>query len=450
MSVTSLLFRHCRHAALALVMLTQALPAAALGLLEAYDLALKNDPVYRSARHERDAGSEAESIGRSALLPSVSATYSRSKNKAEITSTNVFGAPTRSEPEYTSEAAALSVRQPLFNLDGVARYRQGVAQAQYSDAQFSGRTQELLLRLVSAYLQALYAQDQLALSIAQRDTFVEQKQVNDRMFVKGEGTRTEMLETQSRLDLAEAQLIEARDNHANALAALAGIIGREVRHLDGLKDAFHAGALQVASFEEWKRIALEHNAEIVAQRYLLQSAREEINKNRAAHMPRLDMVAGLSRSNSETVTTYNQSSSVRSVGLQLNVPLYSGGYASAVTRQAVASHERAKADLDAKTDKVLLELRKQHALMQSSFARIAALAKAVDSAQLLVLATQQSVKGGIRINLDVLSAQQQLYSAKKDLAQARYSYLLSYLNLKNAAGTLAAEDLTMIATYFGA
>lgn len=436
--------------AASVLLLLQSTAAAAIGLQEAYELALKNDPQFRAALHERDAGKEAEAIGRAGLLPTLSASYGRNKNTGDVTSQNFLGQPVTSPRDYTSETAVVSLRQPVFNLESLARYRQGQAQANFSDAQFSGRARDLLLRLVSAYVQVLYAQDQLSLITAQRDTFLEQKQVNDRMFLKGEGTRTEMLETQSKLDLAEAQLIEARDNQVNALSALSAIVGKEVQHLDGLAESFRIAPLQPGSFEEWKKLALEYNAEISAQRYAIESAKEEINKNRAGHMPRLDMVASINKSSSESLATFNQESNVRSVGLQLNVPLYSGGYVSAVTRQAVANHERAKAELDAKTDKVLLELRKQYAVASSSVAKVDALVKAVDSAQLLVRATQQSVKGGIRINLDVLNAQQQMYMARRDLAQAKYSYLLSYLYLKNAAGTLAIEDLNSIASYFNA
>ena len=139
---------------------------------------------------------------------------------------------------------------------------------------------------------------------------------------------------------------------------------------------------------------------------------------------------------------------MRSVGVQVNIPLYSGGAVWASTTQAVAGREKARSDLDAKTSQVLVELRKQYNLVLSSALRIDALVKSVNSARLLVQATQQSVKGGVRINLDVLNAQQQMYAAQRDLAQARYNYLLSYLRLRNAAGTLNAEDLHTVAGYF--
>lgn len=435
-------------ATLAGVFLMQAGQASALGLIAAYEAALQNDPTYRSAVYDNEAGQQNKALGRSNLLPNLAASYGKYKNRADITQPNFLGQEVTSHPVYNSYSSNLTLRQPIFNLDGVARYNQGVAQSNYSEALFSARGQDLVIRLVSAYADAKYAEDQLALAQIQRDTFSEQRKLNERMFKSGEGTRTDMLETQAKYDLAEAQLIETRDNMTNARNSLASIIGGEVAQLDPLSDDFRVKPMQPASFEEWQKIALEQNAEISAQRYAVEVAEQEIKKNRAGHMPRVDFIAALSKSSSETLTTLNQDSTNRTLGVQVNIPLYSGGSVSAATSQAVSNYEKAKSDLDAKTKQVLVELRKQYNLALSSASRIEALVKSVESARLLVQATQQSVKGGVRINLDVLNAQQQLYGAQRDLAQARYNYLISYLKLRFSAGTLNGEDLHTVASYF--
>ncbi|MGE5649388.1 MAG: TolC family outer membrane protein [Bacillota bacterium] len=416
--------------------------------MQAYEAALQNDPTYQSARHENEAGQQYRALGRSNLLPQVSVSYSKNKNRADITQPNFLGQLSTSHPEYTSESKVLGLRQPIFNLDGIARYRVGIAQANFSDAQFSTKSQDLVLRLVGAYADAKFAEDQLALATAQRNTFAEQKQANERMFQKGEGTKTDTLETQAKFDLAEAQLIEARDNMTTARNNLAAIVGAEVTQLDGLTDDFRVNPMQPATFEEWRAIALDRNSEIAAQRFNVEAAEHETTRNRAGHAPRLDFVAQYSRSDSETLSTLNQEATNRAIGVQLSIPLYSGGSVSAATTQAVANHQKAKSDLDAKTSQVLVELRKQYNLVLSSASRIDAMVKSVKSAEALVQATQQSVKGGVRINLDVLNAQQQLFSARKDLAQARYNYLLAYLRLRFAAGTLTADDLQTVAGYF--
>jgi outer membrane protein, protease secretion system len=159
-------------------------------------------------------------------------------------------------------------------------------------------------------------------------------------------------------------------------------------------------------------------------------------------------VASASKNNSDTTNTINQNTNSRSIGVQLNIPLYSGGSVSAATSQAVSNHEKAQADLDAKTSQVLVELRKQYNLTVSGVSRIAAAEKSLSSARLLIEATQKSVKGGMRTNLDVLTAQQQFFEAKRDLALSRYNYLLSFLRLRYSAGTLALADLQEISTYF--
>jgi protease secretion system outer membrane protein len=157
-----------------------------------------------------------------------------------------------------------------------------------------------------------------------------------------------------------------------------------------------------------------------------------------------------SRSNSETLTTYQQDSTQSSIGVQLVVPLFSGGSVSAVTRQSEASRDKVRFDLKVTTSKVMIELRTQFNAARSSVTKMDALQKSVNSATLLVKATKESVKGGVRINLDVLNTEQQLVAAKRDLAQARYSYLMVLLKLRMAAGILDVDNLRAVADYFTA
>jgi protease secretion system outer membrane protein len=286
------------------------------------------------------------------------------------------------------------------------------------------------------------------LATAQRDVLAEQRKVNDELFAKGEGTRTDMLETQARLDVAEASLLEAQDNLANARAALAGVVGEEVGELDALAPTFRIAPLPEGGFEGWKQIALANNPDLLSRVFAVEVAHQEVNKSRAGHTPRLDLVASYSKANAETLNTYQQESTNRVIGFQLSIPLYQGGYVNAVTRQAVAGEQKAKADLQAQTDRVLVDLRKQYNAVISGAARIRALEKAVESGKLLMTATEQSIKGGVRINLDLLNAQQQLYTSERDLAQARYNYLVALLRLRSAAGTLGPDDVREIALYF--
>jgi protease secretion system outer membrane protein len=440
-----------RAAGITLSMLLLLLPvgaAGAMGLMQAYDAALQHDAIYRSALSEHEAGQQYKAIGRAGLLPTLQYNYGTGKNKAQITEPNVLGVPVTSDPNYTSATSSISVHQSLFNLDALARYRQGIAQTDSSDAQLTTRRQDLMIRLVTTYVDAKYAQDQLALYSAQRDAFAEQRKVNDRLFQKGEGSRTDMLETQAKLDVSEAQVIEATDNVTISLNALAVMTGAAVSQLDGLSPEFRLPPFSQTGIEEWEAIAGKNNAELAAARLAEQIAEHEISKSRAGHAPRLDLNLGVSHNRSETLTAYKQNSTVRSIGIQLVVPLYAGGYVNALTTQAVANRDKARADLDATNNKVMIDLRKQISPAQNSAAKMAALEKSVNSATLLVQATRESVRGGVRINLDVLNAQQQLVAAKRDLMQARYNYLISFLKLRMAAGTLETDDLRTVAGYF--
>lgn len=421
--------------------------AGAIGLLQAYQAALTNDPAYRAAYFENEGGKEYANIGKAGLLPSVTASYSYYKNRAEIETHSARG-PTLTNPQYSSRAGSVQLRQPLLNLEAAARHKQGVAQTNMSAAQFSVRGQELVLRVAGAYFDALLATEELALAQAQRDAYAEQRKVNDKLFERGEGTRTDMLETQARLDVAEAAVLEAQDREVTARGTLSGVVGMEIRSVDRLGPGFKPRQMAPGGFETWKARALASNPEILAQQFALESAREEISRSRAGHAPRLDFVASYNANESDTLNTLNQQSTVRSIGLQLNVPLYSGGQVSAVSRQAVAAHERARADLQGRWDKLLIEVRKEYNAAISSDAKIAALDKAVVSGELLVKATEQSIKGGVRINLDLLNAKQQMFATRRDLAHARYNYLLSDLRLRAAAGALGEGDVREMAALF--
>ena len=432
----------------ALAAMLQAGGAHAISLMQAYDAALQNDPTFRSATHEYDAGQENRILGRSALLPNISASYSNSKVNADVTYITDGIATKPRELEYTSKVATVQLRQPIINFEGLARYKQGIAQTDYASAIYQARKQELIVRVAAAYTDALFASTQLRLAEVQRDVYAEQQSVNNRLFEKGEGTKTDMLETQSRLDLSEAQLLEAQDVRRTSLATLSALVGAPVTVLDELAPEFRIAPVGQDSYEDWKEIALRNNPDIRAQQFAVEAARQDVNKNRAGHAPRVDFVSSYSKSTSDSITTINQDSTVRAIGIQVSIPLYSGGYVSALTRQSVAGQEKAKSDLQTNTDKVLVELQRQYSALVSSTTRLRALDKAVASGQLLITATEQSIKGGVRINLDLLNARQQLFTSQRDLAQARYNYLLSLTKMRAAAGVLSADDVREVATYF--
>ncbi len=423
--------------------------AHALSLLDAYEAAIDNDPTFRAAIHENEAGQQEKEIGLAGLLPNLSITHNQSKS----TGTQKFSDPLQQNQSggpinFDSEVSTLSLRQPILNMEAVASYRQGVSQSKTSDARFTSHGQQLILRLVEAYVETLIAQDHLKLIEAERDTFKERKIINEKMLERGEGTTTDVLETQSKYALAQAQVIEASDELEVSRMKLSAIVGRDAAQLTRLSSDFQIKALQILPYDSWQMLALDHNAELLSQRHTVVSGKEEIKKSHSGHTPRVDLVASLSRNKSASFITAGRDVNLATIGVEVNIPLYAGGRVNAITNQARANLARTEADLDAMTDNILVELRKQYKLVSSSVRRIESLEFAVESAELLVNATRKSIQGGIRINLDLLDAQQQLFSTQGELTQARYNYLLAYLRLKQAAGTLALEDLQRIAAYF--
>ena len=420
----------------------------AMSLLDAYEAALQHDPTYRSAYHENEAGQQAEAIGLASLLPNLSITHTQNKSSGTITGKTQTGQSVSDVVTFDGQISSLTLRQPLINLEAVASYRIGKAQADSSRAKFTGRSQQLIVRLVEAYVETLLAQDHVKLAEAQLVSLEELKRVNERMLIKGEGTTTDVLETQSKHAIAQARVIEANDELEGAQLKLEAIIGQKINQLDRLSDAFNTRAIQLQDYDNWYALALERNAELVTQRHAVTSGKEEIRKSFAGHTPRVDLVASLSKNNRGSFITRNQDAELGTIGVEVNFPLYAGGRVNALTAQAKANHARAEADLDAVTDKVLVELKKQYNLLKSGIKKIESLELAVKSAELLVDATEKSIRGGIRINLNLLDAQQQLYTAQRDLSRARFDYLLAYLRLQLAAGTLVLDDLRNIASYF--
>lgn len=441
-------------AALLVAGLTGAPSAHAFGLIEAYQAARTYDPVYRSAMQEREAGVLDEAIARARLLPQASISYGYNRNWLEqrVTNPNTGAAQFNENNNYPSYSAQVQIRQPLINMAAYAGYREGQAKADLAEARFTGRGQELALRLFEAYSKALLAQDQLALAQSQLTAYAEQMAANDRLFKSGEGTRTDMIETRSRHDMAAALVIEATNQLDNARRVLMSLVGPEYAgqadRLYTLLPNFRTLPEESFDFESWVGLAMANNAQILTQRFTVTASDESVRRSRAGHMPELDLIVNYGRNSSDSVNTINQRNTQGVVGVQLRVPLYSGGGVSATTSQAAANFERARADLDARTNEVLVELRKQFDLVRSNTAKIRALDGAVSSAELLVEATRKSVSGGMRVNLDVLNAEHQLYQARRDLAEARYGYLMAYIRLRYEAGTLQYGDMEAVASYF--
>ncbi|MBT8606648.1 TolC family outer membrane protein [Polynucleobacter paneuropaeus] len=424
----------------------------AINLMQAYELALRNDPTYRSATKDYEAGLENNQIGRSAILPKIGASYNQNTNKATQWGAQYTGGPNVSTNwSYPSNYSYVQLTQPVFSLEAFARWKQGVAQSDLSQAKFLFNTQDLLIRVLQSYVDLLFSIDQLRFQAAEKDAFLEQYKANKTLNQKGEISITDVLESESAYLVSEAKFIDAKDAIENTKRKLESIIGEPIIHTNEVANLFGNFAyidLDKQAFEYWKDKALDSNAEINAARKNIEIAKQEYRKNHAGHYPVVNLIGAFTTQTSNTATTINQTFNQNYVGLQVNLPLYSGGETNARTNQAFANYEKAQADFEITRDKVITELRKQYDAVHSGKQKIEALTAAQKSGELLSKAMRKSVDSGDRINVDVLLAEKGLFNTRRDLAQVKYNYLVAYLKLRQLGGNLEVDDFEKVASYF--
>lgn len=425
---------------------------AAMGPFDIYEQALRNDPVFLGAIKERDAGLENRAIGRAGLLPKLGYNYNKGRNTSKATSLDERARNKTDDRNYNSYGSTLTLQQPLLDYEAYAAYRKGVAQSLFADENFRGKSQELLVRVLDNYTKALFAQDQIDIAQAKKKAYEQQFQQNEHMFKQGEGTRTDILEAESRYELATAEEIEARNEQDAALrelGALVGVPAVDISDLAPLDQNFQTFALMPANYDTWHELAISNNPNLASQRQAVEVARYEVERNRAGHLPKVSAYASMRQNESESGNTYNQRYETNTIGFEVNVPLYAGGGVSASTRQASRTMEQAEYELDGKTRETLIELRRQFSACLSGVNKLRAYQKALSSAEALVVSTKQSILGGERTNLDALNAEQQLFTTRRDLAQARYDYLMAWTKLHYYAGTLSEQDLARVDEAFG-
>ncbi len=427
----------CRTGARAIVLAAAmaCLPAWALDLSQAYQAALEQDASLRAVRAATDAKRERLPQARAQLLPNLSASASRNQNRLERTTPNFLGEAVTTQERYGSSSESLTLRQPLFRKLQMADYRQAQAQVDDANAVLEKELQNLAVRVSTAYFEALLAEEQLALVLAQKLAYATQLDAARKRFAGGAGTRTDVDEAQAALDLNFAQELEARQNMDYTRRQLQTLTNQPVDKLAPL-DAAKLRLVQPAParVEDWTERAELSSPEIQSLKAQVEAARQEVEKARAGHYPTLDAIAQWSRSNSENVNSVNTRYTNRSVGVQLNVPLYSGGYVNSTVRQALADQERAEQALEATRRDLGVRVHREYRGVTEGVLRVRALEQAVRSAEQVVISNRRSFEAGSRTLVDTLNAEQQKVSAQRDLAQARYMYLVSRVKLQALAG----------------
>lgn len=411
-------------------------------LMAVYRDALAHDAQYASARASYEAGQERVVQGRAGLLPSVVASANTTWNDTKLS--NGFDLQRR----YNSNGYTVQLSQPLFRWQNWMQYQQGKLQTALAVSQFGQAGQDLILRVAQAYFDVLAAQDVLDAVTQLRTAASEQLEIAKTSFEVGTVTITDVHEAQSRHDLAVAQEIAAKNTLDVRREALAQIVGHEPEALAGLRSGVTLSRPQPDDVAAWVDAARQDAYGVQAQQISREIAAREVERNRAGHYPTVDVVASYANSSTGfstmTMSGGALSTETTAIGLQLNVPLYQGGAVSSRTREAAALRVKADDDLENARRNAALAARQAYLGVTSGMAQVKALEAAVLSSKSSLEANKLGYQVGVRINIDVLNAQTQLYDTEQQLARARYDTLLAQLRLKAAAGTLGEDDVAAI------
>jgi len=431
-------------------------PVDAADLLQIYRDALGNDATYGSARATRDAGLESLPQGLAQILPTVNATGFTQANNVDIQFRDIAGtgAATESRRSGSTGGFTVTLTQPLFNWQNFQVYKEAGFKAAQAEALFGQATQDLIVRVAQAYFDVLASQDSLAFIQGQKVAIAEQLAQAKRNFEVGTATITDTHEAQARFDLATSQEIAAQSDLEIRKRTLQQIVGRFPEQLTPLKPNVELNPPKPNSMEDWATAASSQSYPVRAQEAAVEVAVREIDRVRAGHLPTLNIVgnAGLSSSGLSTTATVNTASDSTNynIGLQLAIPLYAGGNVSSLVRQAVANREKAQQDLESTRRAAALSARQSFVGVTNGMAQVKALEAALISSRSALDSNKLGYEVGVRINIDVLNAQQQVFSTLRDLSRARYDTILNGLRLKSASGTLTDGDVEEINRLLGA
>jgi len=418
---------------------------AVMDLRQIYQAALEQDATVRAARAAADVGRERLPQAKAQLMPTVTANVGKNNNDLNTTAPNLLGQDTTTNDKYLSDNRTLQLRQPLFNMQRWLQFEQAKSLVSEVEATLDREYQNLVVRVAGAYFETLMADEQLDLVLAQKATYTALVDAAKKGLTAGSGTRTDIDDAQSRLDMAMAQELEARQNQDLTRRQLQLLVNQPVMAVAKLNvPALKLSTPQPANLDAWTVKAEQNSPEIKALQARLEAGRQEVRKAQAGHFPTLDAVAQWSNSGNENITRINSRYENKSIGLQLNVPIFSGGYVNSTIRQAVAEQTRIEESLEALRRDLGVRVHKEYRGVSEGVMRVRALEQAVRSAEQMMKSTQMSLKAGSRTQLDVLNAQQQYTLAMRDLAQARYVYLMSKVRLASLVGDDAAASVDEI------
>jgi outer membrane protein len=425
-------------------------PARAEGLLELYDAARAYDANWQSAKSQYDANVARAEQARAGILPQASLSAGVTRSTLE---TNVNGAPVNPavDRSFTTQQATLSASQPLYRPANLATYRQGERQIELAEYQLTAASQDLMIRVSQAYFDVLAAQDTLAFVRAQKTATAEQLASAKRNFEVGTSTITDTREAQARYDLGVAQEIAAENDLRVKRLALDTLVGKDDTQPNPLASPGDVPGPQPADPRAWVEAADTASPAIQQARKAVEIAELETEKARAGKLPTVDLTTsyGITRNvNGTAASTGDSQPRGANVGVAFSLPLFTGFATENRIRETLSLEDKARADLEATRRQVAQAVRTAYFGVASGQGQVKALEAAEASSQSALDANRLGYQVGVRINIDVLNAQSQLFQTKRDLSQARYNVLLGHLRLRQANGTLQPEDLARLNTLF--
>jgi len=412
-----------------------------LNLLDIYRQALTNDPTLASALSANKAAQEIIEQSKALYRPAVNFSASASHSRTDIR--YLKGGFKDGKSNFDTYRAGIEARQPIYRKQNLVQMDQAKTQVSQADKQYHLSQQTLILRTTEAYFEVLIAQDNINLIEAQKSAILSQLEQAKATFEVGTATITDVNEAQARYDLIIAQEVAAINEHQIAKRAVQAITGEPPASLATVKSDIQVSPLQ-QEMAAWQDIANKNNLNIQIQQDALTFADQQVELASAGHHPTLDLVGSYTdnytNGSPSAFSTGNELKNA-TIGLQLDIPVYAGGKTSSLVRQAVHNQQKAQDDLDLARRQTDLETQRGYLNLNSSIAQVKALEQALVSSQSQLDSTELGYEVGVRTSVDVLNAQQQLFSAKRDLLQARYNYLVNIIRLKSAVGLVAEADL---------
>ena len=413
-----------------------AAPLHAADLMQIYRAAQDNDPAFAAAQSSREAGREKAPQGLAGLLPSLTLSGNTVWNENKI--------PGR-EFNFNSNGYQLTLSQPLFRWQNWVSYDQAKLQVAQAEATYAQARQDLILRVAQAYFDALYAAENLKAVRANKTAIAQQLESAKKNFEVGTATITDTHEAQARFDLAQAQEIAAENDLDVRHRALQAIIGKEPGALAPARKEAQLTPPQPADMAQWVSAAEKDSITVQIQQATADIAAREVDKQRAGHYPTVDAVV-----NQGTTKSFNSFSGstletdYQNAGIQLNIPLFQGGATVSRQREAAANRNAALSGLEAARRNAALAARQYYLGVVNGLAQVRALQAALVSSQSALESNKLGYEVGVRINIDVLNAENQVYVTRRDLAKATLDTLMGQLRLKAAVGALSEDDLTQI------